>query len=463
VLFNSFEFLVFIAPVLGVYFAALPFGLERARKGFLIAASYVFYMAWNPPFVLLLLASTLLDFCVGLGLGRASSTAGRRGLLGLSLAGNLGILGYFKYGNFFAENAYSLFGREAPHAAEIILPIGISFYTFQTLSYSIDVYRGRLRPTRSLLDFALYVAFFPQLVAGPIVRAGTFLPQLRPANGPKRSDWEEGLARIAIGALKKVVVADTLGTYVDSAFANPGGFGAPGLLLAVYAFAYQIYFDFSGYSDIAIGLGRLFGFRLPENFDRPYLASSPREFWRRWHITLSAWLRDYLYVPLGGNRPPRSSVHMRLLVTMLLGGLWHGAAWTFVLWGTYHGAWLVVHRALFGDREEHDKSLPLVVRRFATFHFVCIGWILFRAESLEMVGAFAAGFTVWQIPMSPVATQTALFVLASMAAHVASAAGGARGRIADASPWLQGSAYAAIAILVFLFAPSTGRFIYFQF
>ena len=462
-LFNSFEFLVFIAPVLGVYLAALPFGLERARKGFLLAASYVFYMAWNPPFVLLLLASTLLDFCVGLGLGRASSTAGRRGLLGLSLAGNLGILGYFKYGSFLAENACSLFGRQAPHAAEIILPIGISFYTFQTLSYSIDVYRGRLRPTRSLLDFALYVAFFPQLIEGPIVRAGTFLPQLRPANGPGRSDWEEGLARIAIGALKKVVVADTLGTYVDSVFANPGGVGAPGLLLAVYAFAYQIYFDFSGYADIAIGLGRLFGFRLPENFDRPYLASSPREFWRHWHITLSTWLRDYLYVPLGGNRPPRSSVYMRILVTMLLGGLWHGAAWTFVLWGAYHGALLVVHRALFGNREGRTRRLPLVVRRFATFHLVCVGWILFRADSLEKVGEFAAGFTVWQVPTSPVAAQTALFVLASMAAHVVSAAGEARGRIVDASPWLQGLAYAAIAILVFLFAPSTGRFIYFQF
>jgi len=466
-LFNSIEFLVFLVVVLLVYHGSIPARFEVARKAFLLAASYLFYMAWNPPFVLLLLASTLLDFTVAQRMSRASGTARRRLLLALSLAGNLGLLCYFKYGNFVTENFYRLFGEwlgaSAPPALDIILPIGISFYTFQTLSYSIDVYRGDQEPTRSLLDFALYVSFFPQLIAGPIVRSRDFLPQLVKRDRTHAVDVEVGLARIATGLLKKVVLADTLGSYVDPVFANPAGFPALNLVLATYAYAYQIYFDFSGYSDMAIGLGRLFGFRIPENFDRPYRAANVREFWRRWHISLSTWLRDYLYVSLGGNRQGTVAVYMSLAVTMLLGGLWHGASWTFVVWGAYHGVLLIAHRAAFGAMREDAKRTPLWLRQIVTFHLVCLGWIVFRAQTLGEAVTFVAGFGEAGFVASPLAIQAMVLLALSAGIHVVSESGRLRDRFAVRSAWVQGVGYAAIALLVFLFSPATERFIYFQF
>ena len=349
-LFNSIEFIVFLAVVLLGHFALIPRRLPRLRKGFLLVVSYGFYMAWNPPFGLLLLFSTVLDFSVAQWMERAATPGRRKALLGLSLIGNLGVLGFFKYRDFVLETLYALFGAALwpvqPPALDLVLPIGISFYTFQTLSYAIDVYRGSQRAARSFLDFALYISFFPQLVAGPIVRSSVFLPQLRRAPRVATYDVEAALVRIGSGLVKKVVFADVLGGYVDPVFSSPDTYGGLNLLLAVYAYAFQIYFDFSGYSDIAIGLARLFGYRIPENFDRPYLAASPREFWRRWHISLSTWLRDYLYVSLGGNRVPAVRVQLNLMITMLLGGLWHGANWNFVLWGGFHGFLLSLQRAV---------------------------------------------------------------------------------------------------------------------
>ena len=360
----------------------------RARKLFLLAASYLFYASWSAPLLLLLIGSTALDFSLARALGRSEDPTRRRRLVLASVVGNLGALAFFKYHNFFAESAAAglqALGLEvsAPTLA-IVLPVGISFYTFQTMSYTIDVYRRALAPCDSPLDFALYVAFFPQLVAGPIERAGHLLPQLADpdARRPDLSGW----ALIAIGAFKKVVIADNLAPLVEAVYAAPEQAHAPALWFATYAFAFQIYCDFSGYSDIAVGVARLMGFDLVQNFRAPYASAGPAEFWRRWHISLSSWLRDYLYIPLGGNRSGPARARINLMLTMLLGGLWHGAAWNYVLWGAWHGLLLVLFRGRFWDalRERTAAVRPLVtaVRWLVFFHLVCLGWALFRAESL---------------------------------------------------------------------------------
>ncbi len=466
-LFNSSEFGVFLAAVLAIYYLLIPERRVRARRLFLVFASYFFYMSWSPLFGLLLLASTLLDYSVGLRLARAAVPWRRRALVALSLTGNLGLLGFFKYGTFLAENfrfvAVAFGASPSPHVFDIAVPIGISFYTFQSLSYSLDVYRRVQAPTKSLLDFALYVSFFPQLVAGPIVRSRVFLPQLAAQAKSSGPDVEYGLMRIGTGLIKKVVFADVLAGYVDPVFANPEGYTGLNLLLAVYAYAYQIYFDFSGYSDIAIGLGRLFGFRIPENFDRPYLAADPREFWRRWHISLSTWLRDYLYISLGGNRRSRGRTAVNLGVTMLLGGLWHGAAWNFLIWGAYHGVWLLIHRALAAAREPERPRLPLAVRRIATFHGVCLGWVVFRAESLPDVIAVLRGLGAWGYVATTEGGRALLILLVAVGLHTLTSRVGWRERFTRAPAWIQGVSYAAIGVLVFLFSPLTQRFIYFQF
>ncbi len=360
----------------------------RPRQVFLLAASYLFYACWSAPLLLLLIGSTVLDYTVAGALGRSDDPQRRRLLLGLSLAGNLGVLGFFKYYNFFADSAAAGLQAlglhvDAPTLA-IVLPVGISFYTFQTLGYTIDVYRRQLAPCRSPLDFALYVAFFPQLVAGPIERAGHLLPQLADPDA-RRADLS-GWGLIAIGAFKKVVIADNLAPLVDVVYADPEHAWPLALWFATYAFALQIYCDFSGYSDIAVGVARLLGFDLIQNFRAPYAALGPAELWRRWHISLSLWLRDYLYVPLGGNRGGPWLTARNLLLTMLLGGLWHGAAWNFVLWGAWHGLLLIFFRPVFWDRLRNRLRpiSPLVdlIRWLVFFHLVCLGWALFRAASL---------------------------------------------------------------------------------
>jgi alginate O-acetyltransferase complex protein AlgI len=301
---------------------------------------------------------------------------------------NLAALGWFKYYGFFASSLINLFGKigvDLPlPLLRITLPVGISFFTFQALSYVIDVYRGSEEPA-PLLDFAVYLAFFPQLVAGPIVRSSEFLPQLHARHDPKNVEAAEAFSLIVAGLFKKVVVANTLATtIVDPVFANPDAFSSLEVLFGVYGYAVQIYADFSGYTDIAIGVALLMGFRFPQNFDHPYRAVSLQDFWRRWHMTLSRWLRDYLYIPLGGSRHGRTATYRNLLVTMVLGGLWHGAAWTFVVWGLLHGAGLAVER-LLSERNQVDPApetqAGLVARRILTFHLVCLGWVFFRAES----------------------------------------------------------------------------------
>jgi alginate O-acetyltransferase complex protein AlgI len=389
-IFTSPEFVLFALTFFALY-ALLP---RRTRKTLLLLASYAFYGSWDARFLALLLASTLVDFVVARKLHAEHQTSTRRSWLLVSLAVNLSALAFFKYAGFFVEeaaHALSAVGIDAPRLAlDIVLPVGISFYTFQTLSYTIDVYRRDLEPTQSLLDFAIYVSFFPQLVAGPIERAAQLLPQLSTLTAhPWRPVWS-GIGLIALGAFKKTVLADNFAALTESVYSDVATAHPLAVWIGTYAFAVQIYCDFSGYSDIAIGLGRLLGLELMQNFASPYAAAGPSEFWRRWHISLSTWLRDYLYIPLGGNRGGVWRVRRSLFVTMLLGGLWHGAAWNYVLWGAFHGVLLLLLRGPSVERAlarlqalpTATRALVVVARRVAFFHIVCVGWSFFRASSL---------------------------------------------------------------------------------
>ena len=394
-LFNSLGFAFFLASVLGAY-ALLQ---RRGQNRLLLIASYVFYGLWDPRFLGLILLSTVVDYAVALRIHTTPEPRRRKRWLLLSLGTNLGILGLFKYLGFFAEGLTALAGVAGfelePWALDVVLPVGISFYTFQTLSYTIDVYRGSLEPTRGFLDFALFVAFFPQLVAGPIERASRLLPQVL---GERRVTWEgvgSGSWLVLWGTFKKAVIADNLAPLVDAVYA-PDAFATAGeIWVATLAFAVQIYCDFSGYTDVARGVARLLGFELMLNFNLPYLATSPADFWRRWHISLSTWLRDYLYVPLGGNRGGRARTYRNLLLTMLLGGLWHGAAWTFVLWGAYHGVLLMVHRAArpwlerLAPQGRAANALWWGLRVAVMFQLTLFGWLLFRAESWAVLERLA--------------------------------------------------------------------------
>jgi D-alanyl-lipoteichoic acid acyltransferase DltB (MBOAT superfamily) len=396
-LFQTFHFLVFFVFVAGGYFVAGP----RVRRWLLLLSSYAFYMAWDARFGALILASTLVDFVAGIRIEDGEERARRRWLV-LSLAANLGILAFFKYLGFFAEvteDVLALLGvARNVEVWELVLPVGISFFTFQSMSHTIDVYRREIRAERSFVDFATYVAFFPQLVAGPIVRAKDFLPQLRVQRRFDAAGVAQGVDRILWGLFKKVVVADNLSTVVDVVFERPGDFDTPMAWLAAVCYAVQIYCDFAGYSDMAIGLAAVLGFRLRENFDFPYLSRSPSEFWTRWHVSLSSWLRDYLYVPLGGNRGGTLATLRNLLVTMLLGGLWHGASYTFVLWGAGHGLLLVAYRlaAPLGKRLARLPGLAALAT-LAMLLWVIALWIPFRAASLADAGTLLdAMFLRWE-------------------------------------------------------------------
>ena len=481
-LFNSTEFLVFLAFALGGSFGVLRHASWPTRKAFLVLASWAFYMSWFPPFGALLLGATLLDYTLGRRIEVTTVLWRRRLLLLVSVASNLGVLGFFKYGHFLASNAATLLGTPGdPPLLDLILPIGISFYTFESLSYVIDVYRGE-PACRSPLDFALFLSFFPHLVAGPIVRPRAFLPQLGRAPTITGAQVERALARIAQGFIKKMILADGLGRYVDAVWLVPDAYPSLNVALAIYAYAFQIYFDFSGYTDIALGIAQLWGFELPENFARPYTANDPRQFWQRWHISLSTWLRDYLYVSLGGNRRGPMRTRVNLFLTMVLGGLWHGAAWNFVLWGAFHGAWLVGHRAWAARRPV--SRWPAWMRRLGTFHLVCLGWVLFRAPSLSaayrLLSTLGPGWTpsaeigpeivatlhlvspepwVW----SPDAAHALAWVAVGVALHVAPLAAGARTRFTQLPPTLQGACYAVAVLALILESPAGARFIYFQF
>jgi alginate O-acetyltransferase complex protein AlgI len=469
-LFVELAFLPFFVLVLGVHWALRR---ETWRKAWLLAASWVFYGAWDWRFLSLLWISTLLDYGVALALERPG--ARRKAWLFVSLAGNLGLLGFFKYFGFFVDSAVALLGALGFQAHRptlaIVLPVGISFYTFQTLSYTLDVYFGKLRATRSLLDFALFIAFFPQLVAGPIVRAADFLPQLTKPRRWSAVDARGALVLFLIGFVKKACVSDNLAPFVDRYFAAPEAYDALSAWIAVLAYAVQIYCDFSGYSDMAIACAGLLGYELCLNFARPYLAPNLTEFWRRWHVSLSTWLRDYLYVPLGGNRGSRARTYRNLLLTMLLGGLWHGAGWNFVIWGGLHGAGLAVLRAWSEARGGASvaRSWPRrIVSSACTLWFVCLCWIFFRAQDLASAWTSVSSFVLLRSPgelrLDPglLGVLAALF-LVHLAAH--SRLGGATVRLFRAAPpWAFGVGLGVAAALATTFVPASARpFIYFQF
>ena len=377
----------------------------RAQNAWLLVASYVFYGWWDWRFLGLILLSTVVDYFIGQRIAAADEESTKKRLLAVSITTNLGILGVFKYYGFFVQSFVGVLEAMGVQAhvttLQIVLPVGISFYTFQTMSYSFDIYRGRIQPTRNFLNFALFVAYFPQLVAGPIERAHHLLPKLEAVRRIKWLDIAVGFELIVIGLFKKVAVADTLGPIVDARFADPSLSSGADLLITTYLFAFQIYGDFSGYSDIARGVSRFFGVDLMRNFNQPYLSQSITEFWRRWHISLSTWLRDYLYIPLGGNREGSFRTYQNLMTTMLLGGLWHGANWTFVVWGGLHGLYLAVHKVLLrGHRPDIDNTPRLgvapLIRIIVTFNLVCLTWIFFRAADLATALEILGRIVFWE-------------------------------------------------------------------
>jgi alginate O-acetyltransferase complex protein AlgI len=395
--FNSLTFLVFLAVVLVLYYRLN----HRCQNLMLLVASYVFYGWWDYRFLSLLLFTSLFDYACALMIDAEARPGRRKLLLASSIVVNMGVLGIFKYYNFFASSLQSALQSLGVHPSfptlHWILPIGLSFYTFLSMSYTIDVYRKEIPATRHPLDFMLYVAYFPHLVAGPIVRASYLLPQCQRPRVIQPAEVENGIWLILMGYVKKMVVADRLGQFVDWSFAHPAApFDNINAWIVIYAFAFQIYCDFAGYSDIARGLAKLMGFELVVNFRAPYLVTNPAAFWRHWHISLSTWLRDYLYISMGGNRHGRWKTYRNLMLTMLLGGLWHGAGLAFILWGLFHGLLLAVHRiwSEFRGLPAHGADLQISgwlgrVKTFflavVFFQITCLGWLLFRAGGLRGV------------------------------------------------------------------------------
>jgi alginate O-acetyltransferase complex protein AlgI len=399
-LFNTLDFWLFFALVYAVY---LLLG-TRAQNVWLLIASYFFYACWDWRFVFLLGLSTGIDWLLAQRIADEPSRAGAKRWVALSVVINLIFLGTFKYFNFFVGSAAALIEAMGFQASfpvlNVVLPVGISFYTFQSMSYIVDVYRKDIEPSPSLIEFALFVAFFPHMVAGPIMRASVLLPQMGRPRVVRATDVTEGFHLAMIGLFKKVVIADNLSPIADLVFARQLGYVPGALHLGALAFAFQIYADFSGYSDIARGVARMMGFTLMENFQEPYFSTSITEFWRRWHISLSTWLREYLYIPLGGNRGSTARTYRNLMLTMTLGGLWHGAAVTYVIWGAYQGVLLSIERALGvrGAREVDGSTagapsgIVHLLRMAVTFHLVCLGWIFFRADPSAPLMLMAARF-----------------------------------------------------------------------
>ena len=380
-LFNTITFLLFF-----LLFYTLYRILKKARHRtiLIVVASYIFYGFWNSPFVLLLVFSTLVDFYLGQKIAQADSSARKKAFLALSICSNLGVLAFFKYYNLFSQTSVtflSFLGIDFhPPLLHIVLPVGISFYTFQTLSYAIDVYRGSLKCEKDIWTFASYVSFFPQLVAGPILRASQFIPQI---NETKSFEWKaiyHALFLIVLGLFKKMVLADNLAPYVERIYDHSFSPTILDAWFSTYAFSIQIFMDFSGYSDIAIGLGMLLGYKIPANFNNPYAAHSFSDFWKRWHISLSSWLRDYLYISLGGNRKGKFRTKVNLMLTMLLGGLWHGATWSFVAWGGLHGVYLIIEHFFTRKERRPNNRLTMILKPLLIFHLVVITWVLFRAD-----------------------------------------------------------------------------------
>jgi alginate O-acetyltransferase complex protein AlgI len=492
--FNSYTFIAFFAVMLVLHNLPIPW---KAKKINLLIASYIFYAAWNPPFILLLWLSTVVDFFVGRALYTQPNKHKRRVLLVISLIGNLGMLCFFKYGGFILENFVHITNALGidyhPAKPNIILPAGISFYTFTTLCYTIDMYKKKSKPVKSLLDFSLFVTFFPHLVAGPIVRPPQLVPQFETEHKATRQQLLDGLMLLSLGLFMKVVCADTLlsGTS-DMVFGAGRPLGPMDAWTGVLAFSGQIFFDFAGYSTSAIGVAMCLGFILPQNFLYPYAAIGFSDFWRRWHITLSAWLRDYLYIPLGGNRQGRFRTYINVMITMLIGGLWHGANWTFVAWGGLHGVYLWVEKALQDRSTRAVKVVPLGAHvpvmeaaslapdlplkrpksfpyALLTFLLICITWVFFRSATFGGAALMLLSMFGQIPPAGPPLLTTATIVkvgivIVLMLAFHWSMRNTTVLKTAGKMPWwLTGTVWAVMLILIILSQETSKAFIYFQF
>ena len=472
-LFNSLTFVVFFTVVVTAYWSMRSW---TVRKNLLVVASYIFYGAWNPPFAALLFSTTAMDFWLGARIARARGRHARRVWLVASVCMNLSMLGFFKYGNFLLENFQWLMARigiiyQPPHL-DILLPVGISFYTFHSLSYTLDVYRRVMQPTKSLRDFVLAVSFFPQLVAGPIVRAGDFLPQLVAPPKPQTGRFLWGLALMTLGLFEKVVLADTmLAGSADRVFGYGGPLIALDSWMGVIAFAGQIFFDFAGYSTCAIGAALCLGFHLKDNFRFPYAAIGFSDFWRRWHISLSTFLRDYLYFPLGGNRVGWARAAINLVIVMFLGGLWHGAAWTFVVWGLLHGFYLVIEhtlRAFFGDKAWTDTFVAEVLLGLVTYAAVCLAWVFFRASDFATAarmlrGMFGGHAHADAILSTREMLQIGIVTFFMILAHWSLREISIEQAVERLPRWLVTAVWAVMACAIILTQGSSNAFIYFQF
>jgi len=466
--FTSLHFVVFFAVVYALY-RVLP---HRGQNWLLVLASYYFYAAWDWRFLSLLVGSTVVDYAVARAIDTARDPRRRKHLLWLSLAFNFGMLGFFKYFDFFADSlarVFDAFGWHLdPITLHVILPIGISFYTFMSVSYVIDVYRREIPATTSLLDFAVFVAFFPHLVAGPILRASLLLPQISAPRRIAARQMRDGVWLIAWGVFQKMFVADNLGGLVESVFGASASPSGGDVLVASYAFAFQIYGDFAGYSNMARGMSKLMGIELNVNFRFPYFVTSPQAFWRHWHISLSTWLRDYLYIPLGGNRGSSFATKRNLMITMALGGLWHGAAWTFVIWGLYQGLVLVVARSISERGRALTATWQHVLLGVVMFHVTCYGWLIFRARSVGQIADFTGllltrpglSATGWDMLVVPLV----LTVFPLLIVHIHQARHDDESSIFELPRPVRYALFGAIGYLVLLFGDFEGaEFIYFQF
>ena len=466
-LFHSSEFFLLFSGTFIGYWLIRP---HRLRMLWLLGASFAFYGSWNPWLLFVIVFSAAFDFLIAQRIEASPSPKIRRSLLILSICVSLGILAFFKYTNFLLDSAvstFNFFGFDYRHPAfRIVLPLGISFYTFETISYVMDVYRGRLRAERNFLDYALFIMFFPHLIAGPIVRPKHFLSQVPRMKRFDGNRLELGVRLFLLGLIKKAVIADHMPGIVDPVFTAPADFSSAAVWIAVLCYATQIYCDFSGYSDMAVGIAHAFGFKLPQNFNMPYAAANIADFWRRWHISLSTWLRDYLYIPLGGSRHGTAATYRNLIVTMLLGGLWHGAGWNFVLWGLYHGTLLAIHRA-FTSRSQQAADLFKPVKIACTFFCVSIGWVLFRAESLNDVGILLQRMLIptggQMFGSAEVAIALAAWT-AVVLGHLVASYLDMRSFLRQLPVPIMATGMAAVFLLAQVLMPSRGgAFIYFQF
>ncbi len=468
--FQSWDFAAFFVAVYGIYLLVRK--SNALTLAWLLAASYFFYSCCNPWYLALLSFCTLLDWSMGMLLGRSPR---KKLWLVLSLAGNLGSLAFFKYSDFATSNLNVLLawmgaGAVIPNPAQQAMqglgltyafPLGISFFTFRSISYTIDVYRGEIPVERSLLRYAVFVSLFPQLAMGPIDRAGSLVPQLHGTRPIALADVTDGLSDFLAGFFKKAALADTLALYVDKVYGNPDQYQSPALLLATFAFSWQIYFDFSGYTDMARGIARMMGFRLTLNFNNPYTATGLGEFWNRWHISLSTWFKDYVYIPLGGNRGTKFQTYRNMILTMVISGVWHGPAWGFILWGALHALGRVVTRELERTAFYRDR-VPQFVKQIGTFAFVTFAWIFFRCESWEkswlvLSGIFASG---WGDPRFPVLML--LMILAPWTYQFLHEGGPRTRSWLERTPVRLGLAAAMLAYLM-VFAQGAQKFIYQQF